>query len=124
MGTKKLFSWIGIIVILVAGLIHLYDAPGEYQDAPYMGILFFLFFLGSIVSAVGIYRGELLWGWVLGGLLAIGAIVGYLISRTVGMPISGVENWGPSLAYFSIFLELIFFAPFLISKPALFKRGS
>jgi len=120
--TTKLYKWIGIIVILVAGLIHLYDAPGEFQDAPYMGILFFAFFLGSIVSAVGIYRGELLWGWALGGLLSIGAIIGYLISRTVGMPISGMEDWGPPLADFSIFLELIFFTPFIVSNPAYVKK--
>ena len=117
MKTKKLFSWIGIIVILTSGLIHLYNAPGEFQDAPYMGVLFFAFFLGSIVSAIGIYRGELLWGWSLGGLLAIGAIIGYLISRTVGMPISGIEDWGPPLAYLSIFLEFIYFAPFLGTNP-------
>jgi hypothetical protein len=117
MKTKKLYSWIGIIVILLSGLIHLYNAPGEFQDAPYMGVLFFAFFLGSIVSAIGIYRGELLWGWSLGGLLAIGAIIGYLISRTVGMPISGIEDWGPPLAYFSIFLEFIYFTPFLGTNP-------
>lgn len=116
MKKTKLYKWIGIIVILVAGLIHLYDAPGEFQDAPYMGILFFAFFLGSIVSAVGIYRGELLWGWALGGLLSIGAIIGYLVSRTVGIPVSGVENWGPLLAYFSIFLEVIYFILFAGSR--------
>ena len=124
MKTRKLYSWIAIVIILASGVIHLYNAPGEFQDAPYMGILFFLFFLASIVSAYGIYRGELLWGWVLGGLLAVGAIVGYLISRTVGMPISGIEDWGPPLAYFSIFLELVFFAPFMLSKPAYLERGS
>jgi hypothetical protein len=113
----KLYSWIGIIVILTSGLIHLYNAPGEFQDAPYMGILFFGFFLASIVSAIGIYRGEFLWGWALGGLLCIGAIVGYFVSRTVGMPISGIEDWGPPLAYFSILLELIFFGILLRSNP-------
>jgi hypothetical protein len=123
MKTNKNISWIGIIVILITGLIHLYNAPGEFQDAPYMGVLFFVFFLSSIVSAIGIYRGELLWGWILGGLLSIGAIVGYLISRTVGMPISGVEDWGPPLAYFSIFLELIFFALILASNTKQLRRA-
>jgi len=124
MKTTKLYSWIAIIVILTSGVIHLYNAPGEFQDAPYMGILFFIFFLGSIVSAIGIYRGELLWGWALGGFLSFGAIVGYLISRTVGMPISGIEAWGPTLAYFSIFLELIYFATLLGSKPTLLQRAN
>ena len=117
MKTNKLYNWIGIVIILIAGLIHLYNASGEFADAPYMGILFFGFFLASIVSAIGIYRGELIWGWALGGFLCIGAILGYLVSRTVGMPISGVEDWGPPLAYFSILIELFFFYPFVKANP-------
>jgi hypothetical protein len=117
MKSKDLISWVGIVMILVTGLIHLYNAPGEFQDAPYMGILFFVFFLGSIVSAVGIYKGSLLWGWALGAFLAIGAIVGYLLSRTVGMPVSGVEDWGPLNAYIAMALELIFAALFLRLQP-------
>jgi len=121
MKTNKLYSWIGIIVILISGVIHLYNAYGEFQETPYMGILFFGFFLASIVSAVGIYRGELIWGWALGGFLCLGAIVGYLVSRTVGMPIAGVEDWGPALAYFSILIELFFFYPFLKANPTVLK---
>ncbi len=121
MKINKLYSWIGIILILISGLIHLYNASGEFQDAPYMGILFFGFFVASLVSAIGIYRGELLWGWALGGFLCIGAIVGYLVSRTLGMPISGVEDWGPPLAYFSILIELFFFYPFFKSNPNILR---
>ena len=115
MNKAKLWRWVGVIAILLCGLIHLYDAPEEYQEAQYMGILFFAFFLGAFISAIGIYPGQRLWGWVLGGLISIGAIIGYLISRTVGMPLMEVEEWGPPLAYFSIFLELIVFALFLKS---------
>ena len=121
MNTKKVNNWIGIIVILLAGAVHLYMAIGEFNETPYMGILFFGFFIASIVSAIGIYRGELIWGWALGVFLCIGAIVGYLISRTVGMPVAGVEDWGPPLAYFSILIELFFFYPLLKSNPNVFK---
>ena len=87
-----------------------------------MGVLFFVFFLASIASAIGIYYDRFMWGWILGGLLSLGAIIGYLISRTVGLPISGVEDWGPALAYFSIFLEIVYFIPFTaFSLPILRK---
>jgi hypothetical protein len=121
--TVKLGKWMGMIVILISGLIHLFDAPGEFQEVPYMGILFIIFFLGSIVSAIGIYRGELVWGWLLGGALAIGAVIGYVISRTVGMPRMEIEDWGPPLAYLSILLEIIYFVPFLASNRIYFKRA-
>lgn len=119
----NLGQWLGIIFIVSSGVIHLFNAPGEYREAPYMGILFYAFFLGSILSAFGIYRGELLWGWAFGAVLSIGAIIGYLLSRTVGLPLMGVESWGPPLAYFSVILELVFFVPFLSSKNV-YKRRS
>ncbi len=122
MGRQKLNRALGMFVILLTGLIHIYNVPGEYQDAPYMGVLFFVFFLASIISAIGIYHDQLKWGWLLGGALAVGAIFGYLISRTIGLPISGKEAWGPPLAYFSLFLEVLFFVPLtLFSSPYIQK---
>ncbi len=121
---KANFSqWLGIFSILCSGLVHLYNAPGEYREAPYMGGLFYAFFLGSILSAFGIYRGALFTGWTFGAVLSIGAIVGYLLSRTVGLPLMEVESWGPPLAYFSVILELVFFIPFLLSTK-IYKRRS
>jgi hypothetical protein len=116
----KIDRVVGMGTVLLSGLIHIYNVPGEYKEAPYLGVLFFVFFLASIASAIGIYYDRFMWGWILGGLLSLGAIIGYLVSRTVGLPISGVENWGPPLAYFSIFLELLFFVPFIrVANPRL-----
>ncbi len=101
----------GVIAIVSSGLIHLYTAPDEFREAPYMGILFFVYFLGSLFSALGIYRSKLLSGWMLGGMLSVGAVIGYILSRTTGLPLMEVEVWGPPLAYFSVLLELIFLIP-------------
>ena len=111
MSRNELYRASGAIIILVTGLIHLYDAPGEYQEALYMGILFIVFTLLSIVAAIGILRDQLIWGWLLGALLSLGAIVGYLLSRTIGLPLMEVEDWGPPLAYFSFFFEIVYFIP-------------
>lgn len=49
------------------------------------GWLFLANFVGSLVAAVGTYW-EALWGWLLGVLIAGGAFVLFLISRTTGLP--------------------------------------
>jgi hypothetical protein len=117
MFSKNAFTWFGIALILITGAIHLYYVKAEYMEAPYLGVMFFGAFLSSIVAAVGIYRGELLWGWGLGGLIAIGSFAGYLLSRTVGLPVSGVEEWGPVLGYLSLVIEAIFALQFAMKRP-------
>ena len=47
----------GISLIVVVGLIHLIDAPGDLQEAPYQGLLFLANFFGALTAAIGIYRG-------------------------------------------------------------------
>ena len=117
MFTKKTFSWIGIILILVVGAIHLYLVKDEYVDAAYLGAMFFGAFLSSIFAAIGIYRGNILWGWGLGVLIAVGSLAGYILSRTVGLPISGIEPWGPVIGYLSIILEVAFALQFAMTRP-------
>jgi hypothetical protein len=73
----------GIALILVVGLIHLINSPEDLEEGSYTGALYLANFLGALAAAVGIYRGKG-WGWVLGLLIAGGAFVAYVVSRTVG----------------------------------------
>lgn len=62
----KILMWIAILLILVTGYLHFITIPEEYAEAPYIGWLFFANGIGSIISAVGIYRNKVWWGWALG----------------------------------------------------------
>src|SRR5215212_5273079 len=98
----------GISVIIIVGLIHLIDAPGDLQEAPYQGMLFLANFFGAVTAAIGIYRGHG-WGWSLGALVAGGAFVGYVVSRTVGLPGLPVEEeWLEPLGLLSLLVEALF----------------
>lgn len=104
--------WAGIILILITGLIHLVDAPDSFEEATYKGILFILNGVGAIVAAIGIYRGVKSWGWSLGLVVAAGALIAYIISRTVGLP--GLEAepdaWFEPLGLASMIVEALFTA--------------
>lgn len=103
-------KWSGIFLILVAGLVHLIEAPEAFEDITYKGVLFILNGLGAAGSAVGIYRGSKSWGWWLGFFVAAATIVGYIASRTVGLPGLPAEpdEWLEPLGVISLLAEVVF----------------
>jgi hypothetical protein len=80
----------GISLIVVVGLIHLINSPGDLQEGSYTGLLYLANFLGALAAAVGIYRGKR-WGWALGLLVAGGAFAGYA-KRKVEHLVAAEEN--------------------------------
>jgi hypothetical protein len=82
----------GIVLISLVGLIHLLVTPEYFGFAAYLGLLIFANFAGSVVAAVGIYQ-ERAWGWWLGVVMAAGAFLAYIESRTLGLP--GLPSWEP-----------------------------
>ena len=103
---------LAIAAILVTGAIHFKDAPDAYGDAHYKGILFALNGAGALVSAVGIWLGARSWGWGLGLIIAAGSILGYIASRTVGLPGLPAEPdaWLEPLGVASLIAEGLFVA--------------
>ncbi|KAB8141691.1 hypothetical protein F8S13_18285 [Chloroflexia bacterium SDU3-3] len=102
---------LAIALILVTGLIHFVDAPDSFEEATYKGMLFLANGIGALVAVVGLWRGER-WGWWLGTVVAGGAFVGYVASRTVGLPgIPAEPNaWLEPLGVLSLVAEAGFVA--------------
>lgn len=101
---------LGIIVILIVGFIHLIRASHAFEEIPYLGIAFIANCVGAIIAAVGIYRRSLLWGWGLGGVIAVGSIAGYFAIRSSEMPdMAGHGNpVSDPIGVFSIIVEGLF----------------
>jgi hypothetical protein len=108
----KLLTLVGIVLIALEGLIHLLDAPDSFEDATYKGLLFVALVLGAAVASVGIYRGQR-WGWSFGALIAGSALVGYVISRTTGLPGLPAEEWLEPLGILSLLVEGLFVGLYL-----------
>ncbi len=100
-------KWGGLVLIILVGLIHAIDAPEYFEKAAYIGVLFVLNVLGALVAAYGIWRGER-WGWWLGSLVAGGAFILYLISRSVGLPGFHETEWADPAGLFSLAVEALF----------------
>src|SRR5215211_8551068 len=103
----------GISLIVIVGLIHLINSPGDLEEGSYTGLLYLANFFGAILAAIGIYRGRS-WGWDLGALVSVGAFAGYVISRTIGLPGLPVEDeWLEPLGLLSMVVEALFVGLFL-----------
>ena len=83
---SPILKWLAIVAILGTGIIHAVGARDAFGDATYKGILFVGNAIGAVVAAIGIYRNQWLLGWLLGLLVAGGAILACVASRTIGLP--------------------------------------
>lgn len=98
---------LGAVGLCGVALIHLLDLPGKLSETPYM----FFMYLGLIVSSVAL-AGALLWSgdariWKASAGLTTAVIVGYVLSRTTGLPSAtdDIGNWGEPLGIASLFVE-------------------
>lgn len=106
---SNLFVWLGIAAIVATGLIHFVEVPDNLNEVPYKGVLFILNGIGSLVAAFLIARSEAR-GWQLGMAVAFSAAVGYVLSRTIGLPMLPAEPdaWFEPLGIASLLVEVAF----------------
>ncbi len=95
------------VAIAAVGLIHLALA-GEYlEEAPYIGVLFIAGGIGAGYVAFRLWSARDLAAWSLGGLISAGMFVGFILSRTVGLPSFHEEEWEAS-GILSLLLEAFY----------------
>lgn len=110
MRSEATWKWTAAGLLLIIGLIHLVEAPDQFGDAPYKGVLFLIAAAGAALAAAGIWRGNQL-GWRLGVLIAAGAFAGYFWSRTVGLPGLPVDpNMFEPIGLMSVVADVLFLA--------------
>jgi hypothetical protein len=109
---------VGVVAIVATGLIHLATARDSFGEATYKGLLFVANGLGALLAAVGVYRDHADWGWLLGALVAGGAFLGYVLSRTVGLPGLPAEPdaWLEPLGVASLIAEAVFLVAFAMTR--------
>ena len=111
---SKLLRWLGIALIIQTGLLHLYAALGESAETPYLNALFVANFAAALIAAFGLLRSRR-WGWMLGALLAIGSLAGYVVSRTAGLPGMEPEAWGDPIGTLALVMEAGYLLTWLVA---------
>jgi hypothetical protein len=101
--------WLGIALIIITGVVHFVDTSDAFSETTYKGLLFLANGFGALFAAGAILTGRR-WGWGLGTLVAASAFIGYILSRTVGMPglPSEPDAWLEPLGVVSLVAEGLF----------------
>jgi hypothetical protein len=99
---------LGAIGLCGMALIHAIDAPSHFGGPDtYLGVMYVGLIVSSLVLAAALIQGGDRRVWTASGALAASVIVGYVLSRTTGLPSSmdDVGNWGEPLGIASLFVE-------------------
>lgn len=97
-------SAIGLLAAVIA--IHTSELSGKIEETAYLGLGYVLLISASIVSiALLAHRDRR--GWILGGATCAATLVGFVLTRTTGLPgASGdVGNWSETIAVWSLIVE-------------------
>ena len=98
---------VAIVGLAGIALIHLLDLPGTFDTQAYKGWLYIALVAGSLLIAAALVRSSDPRAWLAASLLPLGAIVGYVWSRTIGLPggADDIGNWTEPLGLASLFVE-------------------
>jgi hypothetical protein len=100
----RLLAVVGLAGIAV---IHVLDAPDTFDGVKYIFWLYIAIIVGAIPFSLLLLQWSSRLAWVGPALLAAGPLVGYLLTRSVGLPgdSGDIGNWLDSLGLASMFVE-------------------
>jgi hypothetical protein len=106
-GNRVLLRGVATVGLQAIALIHLLDLPSKLEETPYQGWLFIALIGASLVLAWMLTIRDDIRVWLAAGGLAAAVMVGYVISRSVGLPAApdDIGNWIEPLGLASLFAE-------------------
>jgi len=101
---------LGALLCAFVIAIHVIDQGGVtgLADPPYKGYLYYALEIGAAITAlVLLSRRAALIGWVLALGVSVGPIVGYIASRSIGLPnyTDDIGNWTEPLGLTALSVE-------------------
>ncbi|WP_189307609.1 hypothetical protein [Streptomyces albospinus] len=93
-------------------MAHLLIVPEHLKEVPYMGMLFVVGSIALLLAAAGLARRNPVPAWLLGTLVSGGMVLGFALSRTVGLPDYKEDGWDPPYGMLSIVTEVGFIVAF------------
>ena len=120
---------VGIVGLGGIALIHALQVPEAFEETLYLGILFIGAILASLGLAAVLTRTSDQRAWVAAGGLAAAIMLGYVLTRTSGLPDATLDvgNWTEPLGLASLVAEglvVCVTAGALASRTAVPRRAS
>lgn len=114
---SKIALIMGVALVFLTGYMHFIELPEYFFEdgkSRLKGVMFLINSIVAVISAIGIARGSLTWGWKLGALIAGGSFIFYMIDRLVGIPFLWEQgSWDDSNGYRALVVEAAFVALYI-----------
>jgi hypothetical protein len=104
-----------VALLVVTAAAHLYLAPEHLEEMPYIGVLFILGGVGSLIAAGWLLVRDTPLAWAAGGALCAGMLLALILSRTTGLPDFKEEGLEP-LAIVCLVVEALFLAVWIYAR--------
>jgi hypothetical protein len=102
------------VLALAVSVIHVKDQGGltALRDPAYLGQGYRLLEIAGVVVALALLVVPSIPGWVLAGGVAAGPLVGFVLTRTIGLPqaTDDIGNWGEPLGVAAVSVEIALLA--------------
>jgi hypothetical protein len=100
---------VAIVGLAGVALIHILEVQHKYQEVPYLGIGYVALIVASVIAGALLIHSNSRLGWALAGTAALATIIGFTLTRTVGLPQSNddIGNWLEPMGLASLFVEAI-----------------
>ncbi|MEU1626378.1 hypothetical protein ABZ746_13840 [Streptomyces sp. NPDC020096] len=110
--------WAGAVLCLAVAAIHVVDqggVPGA-KDPFYMGVSYHVLEIAGLLAAGLLLSRLFRVGWFLAAAVALGPLLGYVLSRGPGLPDDpdDIGNWGEPLGVLSLVVEGLLLALSLV----------
>jgi membrane protease YdiL (CAAX protease family) len=114
---------VAIIGLGGIALIHALQAPEAFEETTYLGVLFIGAIVASLALCALLTRTSDQRAWAAAGGLAAAIMLGYVLTRTSGLPDAtlDVDNWTEPLGLASLVVEGLVFC---VTAGVLASRGA
>ncbi|MCA1984706.1 hypothetical protein [Nocardioides nematodiphilus] len=98
-----------ILGLVVTAGTHLPLVGEHLEEAPYVGWLFIALSAAALVLALALVIADTPLVWAVAGAVTLAAVVAFVASRTIGLPLIGddVGNWSEPLGYPAVAAEVV-----------------
>lgn len=96
-----------VVGLFGIALIHLLELQSKLKEVPYLGVGYIVLVLASLIAAAMLVHRNSRLGWAMAGGAALATITGFVLTRTVGLPLStdDIGNWLEPMGLASLLVE-------------------
>ncbi|WP_291431847.1 hypothetical protein [Deinococcus sp.] len=86
---------LGAALLGVIAWVHFKDIPDKLKETDYLGWAYILLVAGCAAAGAWLLSSHPRRGYVLGSVISLGATIGYVLTRTTGLPhaTDDIGNW-------------------------------